>query len=454
MSGRPSPSESYEPTEFEIIDENTFNKIHPYQEGSSIILKNLKPTDPMYNVETGNRLIPEQFEELLSEQLGKVYRELIDKVIIINVNDVKVTPRYDLVKLIPDTHKNTSIFHVELDNNNEPREIYRENITSNGRTYISKFYQISSTFESNKSTKEDFVVFAKKSSVVTLKLTSLTTKKTNYENIVSYDITDIVRGGRDFGESKITKQEKDGYSNHIYHRIDYKSKRLNPIIGVGSNKRVNIKSNMLMTAIHVTEKERTTKFRKFCKEGTHQNESESDYEDTASSVVTTTNKRSSKKKPKTNATSLSFSVSESIATFTSPNIPSSNIAENLQNISSLNVETELQQEIKEEPEIEVHTEIEQQSEIKVELDNDINLHQYQEIQHSNFILEQDENITMNNVDDDNETVNVAEPSEEEILINALDKIVSRGYSSFKEFLQQDQCEKHLRLYLSLYLNKN
>ena len=34
-------SESYEPTEFRIIDEQTFRQFHPYEEGSSIILSNL-----------------------------------------------------------------------------------------------------------------------------------------------------------------------------------------------------------------------------------------------------------------------------------------------------------------------------------------------------------------------------------------------------------------------------
>jgi len=441
MSGRQCPSESYEPTEFEIIDENTFKRNHPYQEGSSIILKNLKPTDAMYNVETGNRLTPSEFEDILREHLGKVYRELIDVCITINVNDIAVEPQYDLVKLVPETNKKICIFHVELDNNNEPREVYRESI-SNSRSYVTKFDAITSKF--NKSLKQDFDTFIKKPSIIPLDLTSLTTKKTAYENIVSCDITDIVRGGRDFGESKITKQEKDGYSNHIYHRINYKSKKLNPIIGVGSNKRVNIKSNMLMTAIHVTEKERTQKFRKFCKEGTI--DPDSDSEDSVVSVARDV-KRSSKpkskasKNPKSTSSSSSSKKSKVSLELEPKNTSSSSSSDNsvpsvvemLQNHSSSNtiMTSALEIEAEVEAEVEAEAEVEIKEVFSEEIEEPLSNKEQEPVKEEDKVEEEGK----------------LEEQEDPLTIS-LDKIVQQSYASWTDFWEQNEN------LVTLFINQN
>ena len=466
MSGRQCPSESYEPTEFEIIDENTFKKHHPYQEGSSIILKNLKPTDAMYNVETGNRLTPVEFEDILREHLGKVYRELIDVNITISVNDIMVEAQYDLLQMVPESNKKMCTFHVELDNNNEPREVYRENI-SNGRSYVTKFDATTSKF--NKSVKQDFDAFVKKPSIVPLDLTSLTTKKTIYEHIVSGDITDIVRGGRDFGESKITKQEKDGYSNHIYHRINYKSKKLNPIIGVGSNKRVNIKSNMLMTAIHVTEKERTKQFRKFCKEGTI--DPDSDSEDSIISSATDT-KRSSKSKSKTNKKAKSTSSSKksqvsleleaknmSSSSSYNNNVPS--VVELLQNHSSSNISMALEPDPNEESgseievnpnsQIETETETETKEVLSEESKEPLSNKEHEIIKEAEKLEEDEQEEPLSNKE--HETIKEAEKLEEDeqkeqedALTISLDKIVQKSYASWTDFWEQN--ENIVRLFIN------
>jgi hypothetical protein len=107
-------------------------------------------------------------------------------------------------------------------------------------------------------------------------------------------MTAIKRNGRCFGEVKITKQEKDGYSNHIYHEINYMSKALNTSIGVGSNKRVvNDKSNILMSAIHITQKDLTRKFRKFCKDHQPIDSSDSEIE-----VIVKPDRKKKTKEPK------------------------------------------------------------------------------------------------------------------------------------------------------------
>jgi len=269
MCARIQPEESYEPTIFDIISEEQFKSNHKFDEGSTVILYNLRQTDVTFDTETGKRLTTSQFEKQFRDQISKTHSGLIhDGIISIIINGVEVEPEEDLFILVPETHQTNFTFYCDLNYKNEPSEIYREGKTEKGRSSIMKYNTRENEFK--KASLNELNVIKEKPSIAILYLDSLTTKHTDFESSHQYnDLTDIIRLGRCFGSYKITKQEKDGYSNHIYHRITYKSKKLNQLIGVGSNKKVDPKSNLLMSAIHVTQKEVISKFRgkKFIKLG-------------------------------------------------------------------------------------------------------------------------------------------------------------------------------------------
>lgn len=276
MCSRLNPEESYEPSNFEFITEEQFKQNHKFGEGSTVILSILRQTDVTFDVETGKRISNNQFEKQLRNQISKANSGLIlSKIINIKVNDILVEPEPDLFELVPESNQSIFIFHCELNNKNEPIEIFREGITETGRSTIMKYNPRENKFK--KSSSNELNVFKERSSIHTLGLFALTTKQTKYEASHQYnDLTDIVRSKRCFGSYKITKQEKDGYSNHIYNKLSYTSKKLNALIGVGSNKRVDPKSNLLMSAIHITQKETTSKFRKFVKIGSFDLSSDSE----------------------------------------------------------------------------------------------------------------------------------------------------------------------------------
>lgn len=296
MSNRIEPQISYEPTSFEHITEETFKMVHPYETGSSIILTNLRNSDITFDTVKGVRLDQTEFEDNFRREIGDNMSDIIrDNIIQITVNDKIVQEKVDLIQLIQ-KNKFVNTFYVEFNGKGDIIDVYREGHTPTKRPQIMQYDANKVTFK--RADTKTFEIFKQKPSVNQVNMTSLTTKGTCYEeNHQCNDMTAIKRNGRCFGSVKITKQEKDGYSNHIHHEIKYMSKKLNMSMGVGSNKRVvSDKNNMLMSAIHITQKEINSKLRKYCKDKQPiiESSSSSDSED---SVVSIKIIKSIKKKP-------------------------------------------------------------------------------------------------------------------------------------------------------------
>lgn len=264
MANRINPEESYEPTRFERISEETFRENHHYETGSSIILSNLRDSDITFDAVKGVQQTCDEFERGFRKEISDKMSDLIrDEVIQIRVNGKEVEEKDDLVSMVQNTKVNK--FYVDFNGKGEICEVYRETVTATGRRQIKRYEKSECKFK--KGSEDEFNAFEEKQSVKLVNMVSLTTKGTPFENThLRNDLTAVKRNGRCFGEVKITKQEKDGYSNHIYHEINYTSKKLNTHLGVGSNKRVvSDKSNILMSAIHLTQKELVKDYRAFCK---------------------------------------------------------------------------------------------------------------------------------------------------------------------------------------------
>jgi hypothetical protein len=98
-------------------------------------------------------------------------------------------------------------------------------------------------------------------------LEPFTTKGSEYEQHIQHqNKVAVSRDGRFYERIPYTKSQADGYANHIGYNFKFVSKKLSPIVGVGSNKRVVPPPNLLTSAIRSTVEEITTKYRKYAKD--------------------------------------------------------------------------------------------------------------------------------------------------------------------------------------------
>ena len=177
MCGRINPEESYEPSNFEMITEEQFKLNHKFEEGSTVILSTLRQTDVTFDVESGKRITNVQFEKQFRSQISKANSGLIlSKIISIKVNDILVEPEPDLFNLVPVSNQSIFILYCELNNKNEPIDIFREGLTETGRSTIMKYNVRENKFK--KSSTNELNVFKERSSIYTLGLLALTTKHT------------------------------------------------------------------------------------------------------------------------------------------------------------------------------------------------------------------------------------------------------------------------------------
>ena len=275
MAKTPIPEKSYQPTKFDLITLDEFKEKHHnnFSYGSTISLSQLRLDSILYNRESSEKLSTKTvLEEYLIKNLSITYSKIItDKVFGITLNEKNINPTNDLItELIPEQIQH--IFYIELnDRKDNIVKIFRKGKgkTPTGRDQYCEYIDDAKTSKEkykhiNAETFNSFIAnsFIAEPRVFKLDMISLTTFGTDYSSILHFDKTYVSRNGRQFYPFiKITPQASDGYSNHIYNRIEYTSKSLNKFMGVGSNKEIRLSNNILMNAILFTQKETTNKFR-------------------------------------------------------------------------------------------------------------------------------------------------------------------------------------------------
>ena len=275
MAKTPIPEKSYQPTKFDLITLDEFKEKHHnnFSYGSTISLSQLRLDSILYNRESSEKLSTKTvLEEYLIKNLSITYSKIItDKVFGITLNEKNINPTNDLItELIPEQIQH--IFYIQLnDRKNNIVKILRKGKekTPTGRDQYCVYIDDAKTSkEKYKQIKaETFNSFIAEPNVYTLDMISLTTFGTDYSSILHFDKTNVSRNGRQFYPSiKFnTKQVTDGYSNHIYNRVEYTTKRLNKFMGVASNKEIRLANNILSNAILFTQEETTKKFRSYNK---------------------------------------------------------------------------------------------------------------------------------------------------------------------------------------------
>jgi hypothetical protein len=277
MAAEEVPELSYEYSKFDVnLSKESFKQIHKYDEGSTIILKNLRQES------LGNKLFEDEeeveaFEREFMEKIGHKYRKILeDDILDIFVNKKKVEAEVDLEYVAPKSQQEKYELYINLKKNND---IVIENsylydvinkvwLKYDDKAKNKKFKKMTS----KKDERDRLSVFEDNSdNIAMIEIFSCCTKndgpvEDEIERKYKYfGKTEMVRDGRSFGEVNIFNA-MDGYSNHTYSKISWVSKRLNMLIGVASNKTVDIKENKLYNLLSYIIRITSNKWLRFSKE--------------------------------------------------------------------------------------------------------------------------------------------------------------------------------------------
>lgn len=273
MSSAESPEESFQPSEYNLdISRDEFMQNHVNSgnppngdNGSTVHLRLRKNQNHMYDPDSARELDRVQFEEYILQCLRNTFSGILkcdSNEVALRVNGTVITPNAEFLHLVDAKNKKSHTFYCELNERNECISVYRKRNTP-GRTPYTEYVEVEKEFRYL--TEEEFKSKVNVPNVYPAILDSFTTKGSECEHTQHQNKVGVSRDGRFYEEIPYTKSQTDGYSNHIGHNLTFTSKKLSPIIGVGSNKRVVPPPNMLTSAIRTTVESITTDFRKYAR---------------------------------------------------------------------------------------------------------------------------------------------------------------------------------------------
>jgi hypothetical protein len=274
MSSAESPEESFQPSEYNLdISRDEFMQNHTNSDnrpngddGSTVSLRLRKGQNHMYDPVSTRELNREQFEDYILQCLRDTFSGILkceSNEVMVRVNGKVITPNDEFIHLIDAKNKKSYTFYCQLNERNECIiGLYRQRNTP-GRTPYTEYVEKEKEFRHL--TEEEFKSKVNAPDVYPATLCSFTTKGSECEHTQHQNKVGVSRDGRFYEEIPYTKSQTDGYSNHIGHNLTFTSKKLSPIVGIGSNKRVVPPPNMLTSAIRTTVESITADFRKYAR---------------------------------------------------------------------------------------------------------------------------------------------------------------------------------------------
>ncbi len=314
MSSVESPEESFQPSEYNLdISRDEFMQNHTNSDnrpngddGSTVSLRLRKGQNHMYDPVSTRELNREQFEDYILQCLRDTFSGILkceSNEVMVRVNGKVITPNDEFIHLIDAKNKTSHAFYCELNENNECIGVYRQRKTP-GRSPYMEYVEKEKEFRPL--TEQEFKSKITAPNVYPAILESFTTKgNAHYDKIQHQNKVGVSRDGRLYEEIPYTKSQTDGYSNHIGHNLTFTSKKLSPIVGIGSNKRVVPPPNMFTSAIRTTVEDITTKFRKYAKDykkNTASSSSVSGYNSDSTESILSQASSASKRKTRTKVT--------------------------------------------------------------------------------------------------------------------------------------------------------
>ena len=282
MYNESDPCKSYQPQIAEVSNEYyRLNHINHsgYTIGSTILLKSLRSGTDSYNFtdklikenenENENENANEEINKLTKEQqtkrleiahikhivniLSKTYNEQIRcNKKTIYVNQQKVEPQ-------PDIFEN-NICKQRLIQTKIKVLLSEDDKTIERLTYIQTNTDDDKLFEWNIESNRPNIIKGKMKDICDNNCITLVLKSTS---VINTDLDSdfnkgkylycnrilIVRDGRNHGDIPLIRARGDGYMNHVINQLEYKSKKLNDFIGIGSTKGIAKRDNPLMNCL-------------------------------------------------------------------------------------------------------------------------------------------------------------------------------------------------------------
>jgi len=251
------------------IGEATYQEEHPFETGSTIVLDSIRAEDTEFANE-------QQCIDVLKVIIAEAYSDIIASrpELAIRVNEVHVLPEHDHFRAV--LHDDDCLLRrintfvaVELGMINGVPKVVKTMAKVIISAHEQIYYDFTETDTTAKSAKESVSIreitteigkqqcerMIADNNIRKANIVSCSTNGTRLEETHLFKgAVRHKRNGRNYGDVQLVNligaMSNDGYLNHVYHEIAWKSKELNPHLGICSNKQINTeKKGMLRLSI-------------------------------------------------------------------------------------------------------------------------------------------------------------------------------------------------------------
>ena len=249
------PSQSYEPATFEKINCDTYNSIHPYGVGSTIAIENIRSAVNNFGT------LPE-IENNVMDAISHTYSGILvqnsDKNIFVNGKRVEIE-KDAYIRIIhnPKCVDRMISYYimVTLDGDGQMTKISYKRVAKNINYGIYDIKQ--NKIEAQSADAADYNTDKNNVNAYEVIFMGTSTYDTPINDILFKNYIRVIRCGRNHGDiPPLGNTPNDGYHNHQFNCITYTSKKLNPHIGITSDKHVHVCNNILYKCFTILHKEK------------------------------------------------------------------------------------------------------------------------------------------------------------------------------------------------------
>ncbi len=258
MEREPDVNQSYNP-QIQIINENEYKYIHPFDSGSTIKITKIR--DTTYHT-TNN----EEITDTIKKNISLTYSRFLNNCRI-EVNSSFVEKCYNFFsdpKCIPFTINKRMYI---LKNNNDTKyflectkkNTFYEYNSNNNKWICIKNYSLRKTELINNG--YDYCYTPLNNNVdYCIEINSTFTMYSDYDNLITMDATYIYKDNRLYGHKPL-KKHNNGIHNYTVHEINFYSKLIGKELGITYNKEITMdNSNNLINSIKATISDSRSEF--------------------------------------------------------------------------------------------------------------------------------------------------------------------------------------------------
>ncbi len=249
------PAQSYEPATFESINCDTYNSIHPYGVGSTLSIENIRSA-------INNFGDLQELEKIVMDSISHTYSSILlqnsDKNIFVNGKRVEIENDTHIRIINNPKCVDRMISYyimVTLDGHGQMTKISYKRVAKNINYGIYDIKQ--NKIEAQSADVADYNTDKHNENAYEVIFMGTSTYDTPISDILFKNYIRVIRCGRNHGDiPPLGYTANDGYHNHQFNCITYTSKKLNPHIGITSDKHVHVCNNILYKSLTLLHKDK------------------------------------------------------------------------------------------------------------------------------------------------------------------------------------------------------